>query len=428
MSKTFVGFGFGPIQSALFLFEAYQSGNFSRFVVSEVDADLVAAVRNNGGRYTVNIARRDGIDQFELHGIELFNPREAEDRESIIAAIADSDEMATALPSVNIFDAGGETSVVSLLCAGLSQRSEPLPTVVYAAENNNHAAEILHEKLTTANCPNLEQVQVLNTVVGKMSGVISDVPTIERLGLATITPELPRAILVEEFNRIFITRIEHSNYQRGIEVFIEKPDLLPFEEAKLYGHNAIHALIAYLGDIRGYETMDQAGADIEIFNIARHAFIEESGAALIKKYGALNDPLFTPAGYEAYADDLLERMANPHLNDLIERVGRDHARKLGYSDRLIGTMRLALQQDIKPNYMALGAAAGVVSWLQRSSIANAVIPQWPDYDGELDEDSMCQLLRALWQDEIDEHSETLLALMRQAFDWLCGTFIELPED
>ena len=58
MKNTFVGFGFGPIQSALFLFEAFMSGNFSRYVVAEVDAELVKAVRENGGAYAINIARK----------------------------------------------------------------------------------------------------------------------------------------------------------------------------------------------------------------------------------------------------------------------------------------------------------------------------------------------------------------------------------
>jgi len=426
MNKTFVGFGFGPIQSALFLFEAYQSGNFSRFVVSEVDADLVAAIRNNGGSYTVNIARLDGIHQFKLQGIELYNPRVASDREAIVAAITESDEMATALPSVNIFEAGGEASVVSLLAAGLGRRTAAWPSVLYAAENNNHAAEILKGKLEAANCPNLDQLQVLNTVVGKMCGVISDAATIDRLGLSTITPAFPRAVLVEEFNRILITQIGDTAFQRGTTVFIEKPDLFPFEEAKLYGHNAIHALIAYLGDIKRMTTMDQAGADPEILSVARRAFIDESGAALIKKYAGLNDPLFTPEGFAPYVEDLLVRISNPHLNDLIERVGRDHARKLGYNDRLYGTMRLALSQGVEPKYMALGAAAGLISFIQRSE-SNAVDLKLPATADELDEGSLHQLLMAMWGSDTDEQAETLIALTWQALQWLRVGFLA-PDD
>ena len=48
-----------------------------------------------------------------------------------------------------------------------------------------------------------------------------------------------------------------AGFARGITAFIEKDDLLPFEEAKLYGHNAIHALIGYLAHERGLTLMSQ---------------------------------------------------------------------------------------------------------------------------------------------------------------------------
>ena len=86
----FTGFGFGPIQSGLFAKEAFASGNFSRIVVAEIDRDLVDAVRGN--------------------------------------------------------------SVASLLAGGLTGSTAPA-TVIYAAENNNQAAEILQETLSRASDP-----------------------------------------------------------------------------------------------------------------------------------------------------------------------------------------------------------------------------------------------------------------------------------
>ena len=86
----------------------------------------------------------------------------------------------------------------------------------------------------------------------------------------------------------------------------------------------------------------------------------ESGEALIRKYDGIDD-LFTPAGYAAYADDLLQRMTNPHLRDSIERVGRDPRRKLGWHDRLVGTMRVCLTQSVASPRFAMGAAAALVT-------------------------------------------------------------------
>jgi mannitol-1-phosphate/altronate dehydrogenase len=407
-NKTFFGFGFGPIQSALFLYEAFRSGRFTRFVIAEVDASLVQAVRSSGGRYSINIALPDRIEQATLSGVELYNPAAPEDREQILRAIAESDELATSLPSVAFFDKGGLTGVAHALADGFSRRAAPRATVLYAAENHNHAAELLHASVAKYCAPAaLAGIQFLNTVIGKMSGVITDPQTIAKLNLATLTPTVPRAVLVEDFNRILISQITLPGFRRGIEVFIEKPDLLPFEEAKLYGHNAIHALIAFLGAKRGLTAMSEAAAHPDLIATARAAFLDESGAALVRKHGALGDPLFTAAGFAAYAEDLLARMVRPTLNDLIARVTRDQVRKLGYDDRFFGAMRLALQYGIRPTHLAKGAAAAVLSLLSQW---NSLDPVLPRPAGPLSRESLDQLLRAIWSTKSGPEATTLIDL------------------
>ena len=414
-AKTFVGFGFGPIQSALFLYEAYRSGHFTRFVIAEVDAAIVQAVRSAGGRYTINIALPDRIEQATISGVELYNPAVPEDRHQILQAIAESEEMATSLPSVAFFDKGGETSVARALADGLSLRTAPRPTIIYAAENHNHAAELLHEAVARHCAPAaLQSVQFLNTVIGKMSGVITDAATMAKLKLAPMTPATSKAVLVEEFNRILISQITLPGFRRGIDVFIEKPDLLPFEEAKLYGHNSIHALIAYLAAHRGLTTMSDAAAHPDIMATARAAFLDESGAALIRKYATLGDPLFTPAGYVAYADDLLLRIVRPTLNDLIARVTRDQVRKLGYDDRFFGTMRLALQYDIRPVHLARGAAAAVLSLLKQWDTLAQAVAVLPRPTDPLSRESLGQLLRAIWSTKAGPDAAALVDLTWEA--------------
>ena len=365
--RTFVGFGFGAIQAGLFLYEAYQSGNFGRLVVAEVLPDRVDAVRRADGRYWLNIARADGIERTEVGPVEIYDPAVAEDRERLMAAVAGAEEIATAIPSVRWYASPGPGSLHRVLAQGLREkvRQNGPRAVIYAAENHNHAAEILEEAVFGA-IPAGEQDAVrararfLDTVIGKMSGVKTDAEEIEALDLRPITPGVPTAFLVEAFNHILISRIDFGAqpFIRGIQVFEEKDDLLPFEEAKLYGHNAVHALAAYLGWLRGHEFIADIRHDDELMALLRAAFIQESGGALARKYAGV-DALFTPAGYAAYADDLLVRMTNPWLRDTVERVGRDPERKLGWEDRLIGTMRLALAQNIQPERFALGAAAAL---------------------------------------------------------------------
>ncbi|MBE3064169.1 MAG: hypothetical protein IMZ69_04035 [Spirochaetes bacterium] len=238
-----------------------------------------------------------------------------------------------------------------------------------------------------------------------MSGVISSQEEMRRLGLAPLVPGFDKCVLVEEFNRIYISKIALPGFSRGIRVFEEKEDLLPFEEAKLFGHNAIHALLGYLANARGLAVMSEIRGEGELMALGRKAFIEESGAALIRKHGRLGDPLFTEKGYAAYADDLLERMTNPYLNDRVERIIRDPQRKLGYGDRLFGTMREALKQGIEPRIMARGAAAAV----------SYAMGEGAEKRMASDLAAAREFLLGLWASEpTDEHREECLRLVHDA--------------
>jgi len=419
-AKTFVGFGFGPVQTGLFLYEARESGNFKRFVIAEVDGALVEAVATGQGRARINIARRDRIDRSEIAGIEIYNPRGAKGREAIVEAVAESDEMATALPSVDFYDAG-EASPARLIAEGFSRRARGFGTIIYTAENHNRAAEILRKAVLRYIIEEeLSRVEMLNTVIGKMGGVIADGADISRLGLATLAEGLERAVLVEEFNRILISRVDLEGYRRGIKVFVEKDDLVPFEEAKLYGHNAIHALIAYLADWKGLETIAEAGRDASVMETARRAFVDESGAALVKRHGGLGEEFFTEKGYRAYAEDLMERMVRPTLHDGVARVGRDHLRKLSYDDRLFGTMRLALLYGIEPVNLARGAAAGVLSLVKRRTGAAGPMEHLPADAGDLTLVTLGKFLTSLWGPRADKDAERLIALTWEAAQSLLG--------
>jgi len=360
MKQTFVGIGFGAIQAGLFLFEAYETGRFDRLVVAEVVPETIDKVRQNNGSYWLNVATENGIETHEIKGIEIYNPLDAADREKLVDALAEASEIATALPSVDFY-ARGEASVVNLTLEAVERKLKDTslpPALFYTAENNNHAAEIFtkHFNAGISSVPEAQnRIQFLNTVVGKMSGVVTDPDQIREQNLAPLTPEAGSAFLVEAFNRILIERVTLPDARRNLTVFEEKSDLFPFEEAKLYGHNATHALIGYLGHEKGCRFMSDAVDFPELIQFAEKAFMEESGASLIKKYRGI-DPLFTKAGFNDYASDLLKRMLNPHLRDQVERVIRDPERKLAWNDRLVGTMRMALEQDIRPICFATAAA------------------------------------------------------------------------
>jgi len=400
---VFVGFGFGPIQGGLFVAEAFKSGNFSRIVIAEIDQDLVDSVRANNGTYFINVASNNGIETQKIDHIEMLNPTVEADRKKLILALGQSTDIVTSLPSVKFYDQG-EHSVASLIGQGLANQTSNA-TLIYTAENNNHAAERLEEAVTTYS-GTLNNVQFLNTVIGKMSQVVNDPIEMRTIGLTPICSNLNRAFLVEAFNNILVSACHLENHNPGIDVFGEKEDLLPFEEVKLFGHNAIHALMGYLGSRRGYKKMSELKKDTEIMTIARQALLNESGTALIKKYAYLNDNLFTNEGFENYADDLLQRIVNPYLQDSVERASRDPLRKLGLTDRLFGTMQLVLDQHIEPTNIALGAAAGLAYVMRHRYTCNGrndLRNSWPVTNKE----DVANLLLSIWNKKPDKHFDQL---------------------
>ena len=115
--------------------------------------------------------------------------------------------------------------------------------------------------------------------------------------------------------------------------------------------------MGYLANRRRVTYMHEVSSS-DLLPFVEQAFLEESGGALCRRHAGV-DALFTMTGWAEYVDDLLTRMINPYLRDRVDRVIRDPRRKLGWNDRLIGTMHLALEQKLESRRYALGAAAAV---------------------------------------------------------------------
>ena len=357
--STFVGFGFGAIQGGLFLPEASSSHFFSRLVVAEIDPKTVEQVRKHKGTYFCNIAESDRVRVIKIEGVEIYNPMVLEDRVKLVRAIAEAQEICTALPSFTLYDAG-EDSVAKIICEGLKikMESHELPSaVIYAAENDSRAASRLRMACQKY-LPNLSEEKVVfsETVIAKMCSVVIDPIRIDAEELIPIVEEFPKAFLVEAFNQILIEEKQPHGFIRGLKKFHTKEDLDPFAISKFLGHNAIHALLGYLAKQQGIAYMHEAGKQKDLMEMVRSAFINEAGAGLCKEFSRVGDPLFSEVGFCDYVDDALIRMVNPYLRDPVDRVTRDPVRKLGWEDRLIGSMKLACRAGVEPKILAKGAA------------------------------------------------------------------------
>ncbi len=133
-------------------------------------------------------------------------------------------------------------------------------------------------------------------------------------------------------------------WERGGADLVE--DVAPFEQLKLRMLNGTHSLLAYLGALRGYDTIAQAVADDELATAARQLMRRDVAPTLAQ-----------PPGLDiaAYGEKVLERFANPALRHRTTQVAMDGSQKLPL--RLLGTVRDRLAAGKTPEWATLGVAA-----------------------------------------------------------------------
>ena len=358
--KIFLGIGAGPIQTGIFVAGA-AAGGFDRIVLADVDSALVEAVRRCRS-ITVNTSGIDQVRSDRYAPIEIYNPDQADDLATLIEIASQADVVNTALPATKFY-----RFCAPWLREGF-ERNPAAHRLVYTSENSTTAAADLAEAIGKS----FPSTYFLDTVIGKMSKVFDA----EESTLAPLTPEFRRGHLVEEFNTIY-TSDAPGVAQCGIAGLHPRKNLEPFEEAKLYGHNASHLVLALLARQRGCRFMAEAAGMPELLETTRRVLVEECGVALRRKFAGC-DPFFEPEEYTRWAEELIRRMVSPLLNDEVARVSRDLVRKLGWQDRLIGAIRLCNSTDTPcPTLMRTAALAARIRALDELQA------EWPPEGAEL---------------------------------------------
>ena len=129
-------------------------------------------------------------------------------------------------------------------------------------------------------------------------------------------------------------------------------NLMAYIERKLFTLNTGHAITAYFGYLKGYETIEESIKDEVIYGFVKNAMIE-SGKGLIAKYN------FDEEAHYKYIKKIIERFKNPYLKDDVARVGREPLRKLNENDRLIKPLITARGFNINTDNLLLGVGAAL---------------------------------------------------------------------
>lgn len=129
-------------------------------------------------------------------------------------------------------------------------------------------------------------------------------------------------------------------------------NLLAYIERKLFTLNTGHAITAYLGKMKGCQTILESIETPEIYAVV-HAAMQQSGEALVKQFG------FDHEAHFKYIEKIIKRFHNPYLKDDVTRVGREPIRKLSPDDRLIKPVMTAKSFGLPYDKILLGVGAAL---------------------------------------------------------------------
>jgi fructuronate reductase len=123
-------------------------------------------------------------------------------------------------------------------------------------------------------------------------------------------------------------------------------DVRGFERAKLRLLNGVHSTIAYVGLLKGHETVFEAISDPALAKIAEDLMVQD-----------IIPTLTAPRGLDlqAYAQAILGRFRNPEIRHLLSQIAWDGSQKLPF--RILGTVTDVLEAGGSVDRLALPLAA-----------------------------------------------------------------------
>ncbi|KAI9722484.1 MAG: hypothetical protein M1828_004731 [Chrysothrix sp. TS-e1954] len=311
-SKKAIHFGGGNIGRG-FVAEFLHKSGYEVVFVDVVDK-LIEQIQNTPS-YKVTEIGAEGETTFTIDNYRAINSKHNES--DVVHEIATGDVVTCAVgPNILKF-------IAPVIAKGIDARKSDTPLAVIACENAIGATDTLagfiKEKLEST-----------------PEGLLPEKARFANSAIDRIVPgQDPDAGLNVKIEKFYEWCVDASPFksapgsQPKIDGVHFVDDLVPYIERKLYTVNTSHATAAYYGHNRGKRTIHEAMADKEI-KAAVHEALEETAHLIVNKHG------ITKSDQEDYVDNIVTRISNPHLEDVVERVGRAPLRKLSRKERFIG--------------------------------------------------------------------------------------------
>ncbi len=234
-------------------------------------------------------------------------------------------------------------TLLGVLAAGIRRRPANAPLTVVCCDNMAHNGDtvqrLLRQFMALTDAPLVRRLDSSIAFPNTMVDRIVPAATADTLDWAEM--QLGRrdeaAIVCEPFTQWVIEdRFAGARpaWERGGALFTS--DVRPFQAMKLRLLNGTHSAIAYLGQLRGLETVADVLADAALGPFICRLMIKD-----------LQTTVAAPRGYDvsAYCSALLHRFENPTLRHRTEQIAMDGTQKIAV--RWLPALREALAEGIE---------------------------------------------------------------------------------
>lgn len=315
-----------------------ESGYQVTFV--DIDRELVEAINAQGG-YRLRLVDNEGPEELWIAPVRAIDGRAA-DRATAVLSQA---ELAATAVGVRALPA-----IAPIFAQAIASRAEAeleLPLNIIVCENLKGASTIFREMVRCSLQPQYhsffeDRAGFAMAVIARMAAIVPP----------EVREQDPALMIAEPYKELPVSCEGLVGPIPQVVGLRAEPDFEAWVARKLYLHNAGHAMLAYLGYLKGLTYGYEALHDRDVRPLFDKA-LDESLRALVAEFGFAEEHLRT------HVADLTRRLDNRALADTIFRLARDPLRKLGPEDRLVGAARLALKHGITPQALAWGIAAGM---------------------------------------------------------------------
>lgn len=330
--KTAVQFGAGNIGRGFIGAVLSQSGY--RVVFADVNKEIVDRI-NADRQYTVHIKDVDSEDIL-ISGVSAVDSS----TDAVVDVIMEAEILTTAV-GLRILP-----FIAPAIAKGIVARKEAgieAPLNIIACENGLMASSRLKEAVLS----HLDEAQtewcLAHTGFPNCS--------VDRI-VPPVRSENPIDVAVEKYYEWNVEEKAFVGKAPEIAGMNMADNLLAYIERKLFTLNTGHAITAYLGKMKGCQTILESIETPEIYAVV-HAAMQQSGEALVKQFG------FDHEAHFKYIEKIIKRFHNPYLKDDVTRVGREPIRKLSPDDRLIKPVMTAKSFGLPYDKILLGVGAAL---------------------------------------------------------------------